>query len=327
MAVAESFPSHAETAAAPAESDGRVVKFRSQDGLSLVARFFDCAGASAGAGRLPLLCLPGLSRNSRDFIALGLFFSTHPFEPRPVIALDYRGRGLSDNDSDWRNYKPLIEAQDVLAATAAFGIERATMVGTSRGGILAMLLGTIRPTLIGGVVLNDIGPVIEGRGLARIKGYLSVKVRAVDTWNEAIAAVRASGEAQFPGLPDSEWRALTDAYYGERGRGLAPLYDPNLRKAVVDIDLTERIPVLWPQFMSLARVPVLAIRGGLSDILSPKTLAEMAARHPRLEALTVARQGHAPLLRDQATLERIRAFAERCDADVAPARAAKTASG
>jgi pimeloyl-ACP methyl ester carboxylesterase len=323
MAVAESLMPNVQSPAAPGGSDGRVVKFRSQDGLALAARFFD----SAEATRLPLLCLPGLSRNSRDFIALGRFFSTHPTEPRQVVALDYRGRGFSESDPDWRNYKPLVEAQDVLAASAAFGIESAVVVGTSRGGILAMLLGAIRPTLIAGAVLNDIGPVIEGRGLARIKGYLSVKVRAAETWNEALAAVRSSGEAQFPGLPESEWRALTEAYYGERGRGFAPLYDPNLRKAVVDIDLTERIPVLWPQFMSLARVPVLAIRGALSDILSQKTLDQMAERHSRLEALTVERQGHAPLLRDIPTLERIRAFAERCDADAAAASAPKKASG
>lgn len=305
-----------------ANGDGRVSMIRSQDGLSLALRFFDCAEGS----RLPLLCLPGLSRNSRDFIALGRFFAEHPFEPRPVIAVDYRGRGLSDNDPNWRNYKPLVEAQDVLAAAAAFGIERAILVGTSRGGILAMLLGAIRPTLIAGVVLNDIGPVIEGRGLARIKGYLSLKKRAVATWDEAVALVRASSEAQYPSLANHEWRALAQAYYGEIGKGFTPLYDANLRKAVVDIDLTEKIPVLWPQFMSLARVPVLAIRGALSDILSPRTLAEMAARHPRLEELTVERQGHAPLLRDVATLERIRAFAERCDADAAPANAAKKAS-
>jgi len=311
MAVAESFASDSPFVETPAEQNGRVVRFRSQDGLSLAARFFDCPAGDA-AGRLPLLCLPGLSRNSRDFIALGRFFSTHPIAPRAVVALDYRGRGLSDNDPDWRNYKPLIEAQDVLAAAAAFGIEQAIVVGTSRGGILAMLLGAIRPALVAGAVLNDIGPVIEGRGLARIKGYLSVRAREVATWDEAIAAVHASGEAHYPDLPDSEWRALTEAYYGERGRGFAPLYDPNLRKAVVDIDLTERIPVLWPQFMSLAKVPVLAIRGELSDILSPKTLSEMAARHPRLEALTVARQGHAPLLRDEPTLERIFSFAGGC---------------
>ena len=292
-------------------AEGRIARFRSQDGLSLALRFFDCSETS----RLPLLCLPGLSRNSRDFIPLGRFFAGHPIEPRPVIVVDYRGRGLSDDDPNWRNYKPITEVQDVLAAAAAFGVEQAILVGTSRGGILAMLLGALRPGLIAGVVLNDIGPVIEGRGLARIKGYLSVKQRAVETWDAAVAEVRAASEAQFPAISAREWPELTAAYYGETSGGFAALFDPNLRKAVVDIDLTERIPVLWPQFMSLGRVPVLAIRGALSDILSAQTLAAMADRHPRLESLTVERQGHAPLLRDEATLERIRAFAGRCDAE------------
>jgi pimeloyl-ACP methyl ester carboxylesterase len=308
---------------APESVEGRVAWFRSQDGLALAVRFFDDADST----RLPLLCLPGLSRNSRDFIALGQFFSRHQGEPRQVIAVDYRGRGLSDDDPTWSNYRPITEAQDVLAATAAFGIERAILVGTSRGGILAMLLGALCPALIAGVVLNDIGPVIESRGLARIKGYLGVKKRTLATWDAAVAEVRAAGEVQYPGLLEEDWRALAAAYYGETENGFAPLYDPDLRKAMVDVDRATKIPQLWPQFMSLARVPVFAIRGALSDVLSAQTLAEMVERHPRLESLTVERQGHAPLLRDAATLERIRAFAARCDAEAAvfPKRAVRSA--
>jgi pimeloyl-ACP methyl ester carboxylesterase len=287
---------------------GRVVRIRSQDGLSLAVRIFDVPSS----GRLPLLCLPGLSRNSRDFLALGRFFSTHPVEPRPVIAIDYRGRGLSDADPNWRNYRPIVEAEDVLTIGAALGVERAILVGTSRGGIISMLIGVIRPALIAGVVLNDIGPVLEGRGLARIKAYLSSR-HSVANWDEATALVRSISGAQFPGLSDADWRSLATAYFAETRSGLAPQFDPNLRKTVVDIDVTEKIPVLWPQFMSLANVPVLAIRGEHSDLLSPRTLAEMAIRHPRLEQLTVSGQGHAPLLNDEATLARIAAFAAGCD--------------
>jgi pimeloyl-ACP methyl ester carboxylesterase len=261
---------------------------------------------------LPLLCLPGLSRNSRDFIALGRFFSRHPDEPRSVIAIDYRGRGLSDSDPNWRNYRPVVEAQDVLTVAAVFGIEHAILVGTSRGGIIAMLIGALRPSLIAGVVFNDIGPVLEGTGLARIKSYLSTR-RTVASLDEAVALLRSISGAQFPGLTQDDWRALADAYFADTKRGLAPQYDPNLRKTAIDLDVTEKIPVLWPQFMSLARVPILAIRGEHSDILSPRTLAEMAERHPGLEQLTVPGQGHAPLLRDEPTLQRIDAFVKRCD--------------
>jgi len=287
------------------ESTGRIVRFRSQDGLQLAARVFDAKGAE----RLPLLCLPGLSRNSRDFALLGRFFSQHADEPRKVVALDYRGRGLSDADPDWRNYTTSVEAQDVLAAAAVLGVERAIIVGTSRGGIIAMLLGALRPGLLAGVVLNDIGPVLEATGLARIKKYLSAK-RTIKSWDDAVAVMRDIGGRQFPALAEEDWREVTEAYFVETQAGLAPQFDPNLIRIVENIDLTEKIPVLWPQFASLAAVPLLAVRGALSDILSPRTLAEMSERHPLMESLVVAGQGHPPTLADQATLERVFAFVQ-----------------
>lgn len=303
--------SGAANGATEAQADsgsGRVIRIRAQDGLSLALRIFDAPSSD----RMPLLCLPGLSRNSRDFIGLGQFFSAHPTEARRVIAVDYRGRGLSDPDPNWRNYKPIAEAHDVLSAATALGLERAILIGTSRGGIISMLLGSLRPGMIAGVVLNDVGPVLEGTGLARIKSYLSAR-RVVASWEEATALVRSLSEAQFPKLSDADWHSLTTAYFAETPAGLVPQFDPNLRKTVVDIDVTEKIPKLWPHFMSLARVPILAIRGEHSDILSPRTVAEMAKRHPGLEQMTVPAQGHTPLLRDRPTLERIFAFAARCD--------------
>lgn len=295
------------------DAEGRVVRMRSQDDLSLAVRVFEVAAADASKpARLPLLCLPGLSRNSRDFLALGQFFSQHASEPRRVIAVDYRGRGLSDADPEWRNYRPVVEANDALTIAAVLGIERAILVGTSRGGIISMLLGALRPALVAAVILNDIGPVLDGRGLARIKAYLS-NSHVVSSWDEAVASLRSTFAAQFPSLSESDWRAFANAYFAATRKGFAPQFDPNLRRTVVDIDVREKIPVLWPQFTSLAGVPVLAIRGEHSDLLTPRTLDEMAERHVRLERLTVAGQGHAPLLRDVPTLEAIRAFAGRCD--------------
>lgn len=291
------------------EYGGQVQRFRSQDGLLLAARVFRAAST-----RTPLLCLCGLSRNSRDFTRLGRHFSQHPSEPRTVVALDYRGRGLSDSDPNWRNYKPVVEAQDVLAAVAVLGVERAIVVGTSRGGIIAMLLGALRPGLLAGVVLNDIGPVIEGTGLARIKNYLSARRRPFHSWSQVIAMLRETAEGTFPALSDDDWRAFADAHFAETRSGIAPQFDPKLVKTIDDVDFTEKIPPLWPQFLSLSRVPMLAIRGGHSDILSKKTLEEMGERHPDFESLTVPGQGHAPLLRDAETLQRIAAFVEYCDA-------------
>jgi pimeloyl-ACP methyl ester carboxylesterase len=302
-------PSAPPAAVGGNEDAGRVVRFRSQEGLNLAARVFDAEAAS----RLPLLCLPGLSRNSRDFIRLGQFFSRHPEQPRRVVALDYRGRGASEADPNWQNYKPLVEAQDVLAAAGVLGIEKAVIVGTSRGGIIAMLLGAIRPGLAAGVVLNDIGPVIEGTGLARIKKYLSAK-RSLQTWDEAVAAIRAIGGTHFPALSEDDWQSNARAAFVETGKGIVPDFDPNLLRTLEGIDFSEKIPVLWPQYASLSRVPVLAIRGEHSDLLSPRTLALMAERHPHFDEMTVRGQGHAPLLRDIASLQRMFAFAQRCEA-------------
>jgi pimeloyl-ACP methyl ester carboxylesterase len=284
-------------------SGGRIVRVRAQDGTRLAARIYQAADSS----RLPLLCLPGLSRNSRDFAALGAFLSAHPAEPRTVIALDYRGRGLSEPNPDWRSYTPLVEAHDTLAVAAALGVSEAVVVGTSRGGLIAMILAGLRPDLLAGVVLNDIGPVIERAGLARIKTYLSARPRPAD-WQAAVAALRDVHGRFFPALSGADWLAYAQATFTEASEGLEPNFDPALINTLQALHGTTEIPVMWGQFAGLTRVPVLAIRGEHSDLLSPGTLAEMAERHPRLEQITVPGQGHAPLLRDSATLERVAAF-------------------
>jgi pimeloyl-ACP methyl ester carboxylesterase len=175
-----------------------------------------------------------------------------------------------------------------------------------------MLLGALRPGLIAGVVLNDIGPVIEGTGLARIKKYLSAK-RSLPSWDAAIAAVREIGGTHFPALSEEDWRSSAEAAFAATPKGLVPEFDPNLLRTLEGIDFSEKIPVLWPQYASLSRVPVLAIRGEFSDLLSPRTLTAMAERHPRFEQMTVRGQGHAPLLRDAPSLERILVFAGGCE--------------
>lgn len=289
-------------------ANGRIIRFSAQDGLMLAARVFGVHQLH----RLPILCLAGLSRNSRDFLALGRYFAENPGQKRQVFALDYRGRGRSGHDRDWRNYTPLREAHDVLAAAAALGITEAVIVGTSRGGLIAMILGALRPGLMAGVVLNDIGPIVEGTGLVRIKRYLTGK-GAVSSWEAAEQAVRRINCAHFSALDDDDWRAFTDAIFVEADGQIRPDFDPKLVNTIKNVDFETSIPVLWPQFESLGGIPVLSIRGENSDILSTETVSEMAARHHRFEQFTVPGQGHAPLLRDAVSLERIKAFALRCD--------------
>lgn len=301
------------TAQSEDDEPSRVVRIRAPDGIRIAARIF----GPPNPGRLSVLCLAGLSRNSCDFQKLAEWLAIDCREPRRVVALDMRGRGFSDSDPDWRNYTPPVEANDTLAAAAALGIERAVVVGTSRGGILAMMIAAARPGLLAGVVLNDIGPVIEGTGLARIKAYLSATRRMADL-DEAAAAAKQAAGATFPGLSEGDWAAYARAFYfpdgpARSGNGLVPAFDRNLLKAVQAIDLSQPIPKAWPLFDALGRVPVLAIRGEHSDILSHRTLVAMAERHPQFEQLTIPGQGHAPLLRDRLTLERIAAFVRRCE--------------
>lgn len=266
---------------------------RASDGLELHVRVYGAAPDRAW----PVVCLPGLARHAQDFHELALVLSRDAARPRRVLALDYRGRGLSARDKDWKNYAVPVETQDVLAVLAALGVGEAAFVGTSRGGLITMALAAARPALLKAVVLNDIGPVIEGKGLIRIRGYVG-KLPVPKSWDEAIDALQRLQGAQFPGLDREGWMALARGTWTEGDDGkLALAYDPALMKTLEELDLEQSPPPLWPLFEGLAHAPVLAIRGEHSDLLSEATLAEMDKRHPSVETHTVAGEGHAPLLR------------------------------
>jgi len=261
------------------------------DGLRLYARDY---GPDIGAA-LPVVCLPGLARTSEDFHDLARALSTDPHRPRRVLALDYRGRGRSEWDRNWRNYDVRVELNDTLQVIAAAGIEKAVFVGTSRGGLIAMGLGAVRPTLLGGAVLNDVGPVIETKGLTRIRGYVG-KLPTPRSMSEAGQILRHLSGAQFPRFTDAQWqRQARGTWREDRGR-LVLNYDPRLMNILEVLDLETPLPDLWPLFEGLASIPVLAIRGGHSDLLAAETLRQMKQRHPRLTILTVDDQGHAPVI-------------------------------
>ena len=283
--------------------------YPSADGLQLHARIY----GQAIEGVTPVICLAGLTRNARDFHELAIHLSSEAKNPCKVVAFDYRGRGLSAYDPEWTNYNVGVEAGDILAGMAALGIENGYFVGTSRGGLIIHVLATMRPAALKAVVLNDIGPVVEGEGLAHIRSYLEGAPKP-KTIAEAIAAQRAVHDAEFPALTEADWARFVAAIYRDDDGVPTPDFDPALLNQIKDFDIDKPLPELWQQFEALSGVPLLAIRGENSKLLSAATLTEMARRHPDCQTITVAGQGHAPLLETAGLPEAIARFFERADA-------------
>jgi len=265
------------------------------------------------AAVLPVVCLPGLTRTVADFEDLASALASDRAQPRRVFALDYRGRGLSEYDRNAENYSLRVELADVVAVLTALGIGPAVFVGTSRGGLIAMLLAGMRPTAIAGVVLNDIGPVIDGKGLMRIKGYVG-RMPVPKNFAEGAEILRRLFDAQFPKLDAAAWLRAARRSWRERDGRLSPVYDVRLSKTLKDIEPERPLPPLWNEFDALSHAPVMTIRGANSDILSAKTVAQMQARRTDLEVRVVPDQGHAPLLAEPDVISDIAKFVARCDA-------------
>jgi pimeloyl-ACP methyl ester carboxylesterase len=281
---------------------------KSADGLKLHGRVI---GPETGPA-LPVLCLPGLTRTTDDFEEIAQALAEDPKTPRRVVAIDYRGRGLSDYDPDPAKYAVPVEMGDVLAIAAAAGIDRAILLGTSRGGIISMALAAAQPKLLAGVILNDIGPVLEMDGLMKIKGYIT-DPPARKTWSEAASGLKDLFSPVFPSLTDAQWMAWARRAFRETGDGLVRTYDPRLADGFAAITPETPLPAIWELFDKLAGLPLMLIHGGLSDLLSPQGVRDMQARRPDIDLVEVADEGHAPLLADAPTIGRIRAFCARCD--------------
>ena len=290
------------------------LSLRVRDGLRLYARHYPAPGSS----RTPVLCLAGLTRNSRDFHDLASYLSQGA-RARPVYTLDYRGRGKSDWDRNWKNYAVPVEVLDVIDFLAFADLKEVAVIGTSRGGLVAMLMAAAQPSSISLLVLNDIGSVIERDGLMRIASYVG-RVPLPRDWAEATNIVRDVNKRSFPEIEERVWEEIARQWYNEKRGKPAPGYDPMLRNALSVLD--GPVPELWPQFEALTRIPLLVVRGENSDILSARTIERMAERHSALEQFTVPKQGHAPLLKDRATQDAIAMFIQRVD-DVEKALAAE----
>ena len=279
------------------------------DGLRLHAR---CYGRPSSPA-LPVVCLPGLARTAADFETVAAALTGETELPRRVIALDYRGRGLSDYDRDPANYSFQTELADVLAVVTALEAMPAVFLGTSRGGVLTMLLAALRPAAIAGVVLNDIGPVIEPKGLMRIKGYVG-RMPQPKSIAEGAEILRRLFDAQFPRLTTEDWLAAARRTFKQQDGAWVPTYDVRLAKTMEGIDFERPLPALWKEFDALANVPLMVVRGANSDLLSAATVNAMRTRRSAMETFEVADQGHAPLLAEADVIGRIAEFVMACDA-------------
>ncbi|KMK68123.1 alpha/beta fold hydrolase [Puniceibacterium sp. IMCC21224] len=254
-------------------------RFTTSDGVSL--HFTD-----TGAG-LPLLCLAGLTRDAHDFD----YVAPHLRDLR-LIRLDYRGRGQSAW-ADPATYTIPVEARDALELLDHLGLEQAAVLGTSRGGLIAMLLAATARDRLLGVALNDIGPEIAETGLDVIRNYIG-RNPVWATHAEAATAM-ANGLTGFANVPPDRWLTEVAHLYRETPEGLKIRYDPRLRDAVLDAG-AQPVPDLWPLFDALAGLPLCTLRGANSDLLSPATFAEMRRRRPDMIASIVADRGHIPFL-------------------------------
>lgn len=283
----------------------RELFYTSQDGLRLFAKDY---GARVSR-RLPVICLPGLTRNSKDFDALATRLSA----ARRVLCPDLRGRGRSQYCESWTEYTPQNEVLDIFDLMGAAGIHQAVFIGTSRGGIVTMLMAAQRPNAVRGAILNDIGPEIGIEGLKRIASYAGV-MEAPGSWTEAAFRLRMMNERDFPTLTGEDWYQQARLTFAEEG-GLPKIdYDARIgtamRKGLEAANGT--LPDMWPQFKALGHVPLLVIRGENSDILSAETVKRMEKQHPQIAGATVKDRGHVPFLDEPESLAALDAFLERC---------------
>lgn len=276
--------------------------FRSGDGLQLFYRDF---APLAPTTKLPVLCLPGLTRNSRDF--------THVAErirrDRRVLCADLRGRGRSQHDPVWANYHPGTYLADLGLLLQDAGVARCVLLGTSLGGILSMLLAAMNPNLVAAVILNDVGPEVAPEGLARIAAYVGRHAPPA-SWDEAVATVRTTYEIGMPGLTHEEWVTHTRRSYSDVG-GVPRLdMDPMIGEAVRSAP-SAAAPDLWSLFAALRPVPTLALRGATSDILAVTTFDRMLREKPDLVRVEVPQRGHTPMLDEPVSVAAIDEFLAR----------------
>jgi pimeloyl-ACP methyl ester carboxylesterase len=277
----------------------------SSDGLNLHYRNY--AGPE-GSTKLPVLCMHGLTRNARDFGPLAEALSAS----RRVIVTEMRGRGMSDYAPDSDSYTPLTYVQDVEKLLAEQGITRFAVVGTSMGGLMAMLMAAMGPGRMSAVVMNDIGPEVDPSGLSRISGYVG-QGRSYPTWVHAARGLAEAHGAAFPDFDLDQWleMAKRTMVVSQNGRIVFD-YDMAIAEPFAKPG-NAAPPNLWLAFEALRDVPMLLVRGELSDLITPETVRQMGARNPRMRTVTVPRVGHAPTLDEPEVRSAILALFDAAD--------------
>jgi len=270
------------------------------DGLRLYFR--DYAGPS---DKLPVVCLPGLTRNSRDFAALAATLS----QERRVVCPDLRGRGKSDYDPEWRHYHPVQYVTDTWALLDELAMDRAALIGTSLGGWMAMLMSYQQAGRIVAVVMNDIGPEANPQGIARVTAGAG-RLDKVTTIADAITQVKMHYEIAYPDWNDEQWRSYTETTYRKTDDGGFDLnFDRNIGHAVRE-GVSGLTIEPWDMFDSLRDVPAMVIHGELSDILTEDIVLKMQRRKPDLQVASVKNRGHAPLLNEKEAVDAIATFVQ-----------------
>lgn len=279
------------------------IYYESEDGLRLFARDY---GHPKGESLGTLFCMHGLTRNSSDFEELAQIYAPH----YRVVTMDQRGRGRSEYDSNPAHYRPDIYCGDMFRLLTHLQLEDIIAVGTSMGGLMAMVMSALQPNVFKAVVLNDIGPVVDQQGLKRIRSYVGVPSVFAD-WDAAIAEIKASNNALFPKLSHAGWTRFAKQVCEQSPNGsIRFAYDAAIGEGVKSTDNAVP-PDLWSLFDGLNSVPLLVIRGATSDLLSRATVDAMQTRHPDMQQVEVPHVGHAPMLNEAVPLQAIAQFLER----------------
>lgn len=282
-------------------TDTSVKSYRSSDGITLAYR--DSGDVYPGITRPPVICIPGMTRNGKDFAGLSSWLSSSHRVLRP----DLRGRGASEWSPDPLKYVHATYVEDLRRLLDHCDISQAILIGTSLGGVLAMRLAAASPNRVAAIILNDIGPGSTGGDAKAIQTFLREATPA-ESWGHAAALSRERFQNTYPRWRDEDWRRFSRALYTEREDGaVVPDYDPSMA-APFERGIADDNDDLWDIFGKLTAVPILLIRGALSSILTPQMVDRMAVNHPTLSTIEIPNVGHAPILTERTAVDAIGSF-------------------